>query len=514
MKAQERFRSNGEGAIETVSHKWSKRESDAAGDFIHLFLAGLAMFAYFASLSVSLRDGDTSWHIAAGEWIIKHRAIPSTDPFSYTFLGKPWAPHEWLSEVFMYAAWQFGGWPAILVMFAALGGLLIVTLTLYVRRWMPFPTALIPVSLCFVGLLSHCLARPHIFGWTMLAIWLVGLLRARDLNRAPSLWMALLMVFWANLHGSFLLGLALIAPLALEALLAAERENRVQVFTGWAPFALISLIASLATPQGIDGLIFPLFVSAMKTLPYISEWKATDFAEISVFEFVLLTGLFFCLYKPVRVPVLRLLVLLGFLHFAFAHSRHQPIFLILSCLLLASPLAVAYRPEAGEDIRPVDLSRLFSPENLPLIAVMFALASGVSISSAVLNTQRPDSYGVPQKAIANIPSALRNKPVLNEYSFGGTLIQNGIPVYIDGRADVYGDTFITDYVKMIEEGDLKRWDVARRKWDIQWTILPPDKPLVKWLDHQPDWIRVYADKWAVIQARKSALDSENQSRTR
>lgn len=509
MKAQARFRSNREGAIETVSHKPAIRESDDAGDFIHVFVAGLAMFAYFASLSASLRDGDTSWHIAAGEWIFKNRAIPATDPFSYTFLGKPWAAHEWLSEVLMYAAWQFGGWPALLVMFAAAGGVLIMTLALYVRRWMPFPSALIPVSLCFVGLLSHCLARPHIFGWTMLAIWLVGLLRARDLNRVPSWWLALLMVFWANLHGSFLLGLALIAPLALEALLAAERKNRLQVFTGWALFALASLAASLATPQGIDGLIFPLFVSAMKTLPYISEWKPTDFAEISVFEFVLLTGLFFCLYKPVRVPVFRLLVLLGFLHFAFAHARHQPIFLILSCLFLASPLAMAYRPEICGVIRPVELSRLFSRENLPLIAVMITLVSGVSISSAMLNAQRPDSYGIPQKAIANIPPELRNKPVLNEYSFGGTLIQNRIPVYIDGRADVYGDTFIADYVKMINEGDLKRWDVARRKWDIQWTILPPDKPLVKWLDHQPDWTRVYSDKWAVIQARTSALDHKN-----
>ncbi len=467
------------------------------------------MFAYFASSSFSLRDGDTSWHIVAGEWIFKHRAIPTTDPFSYTFLGKPWAAHEWLSEVLMYAAWQFGGWPALLLMFAALGGLLIMTLALYVRRWMSFPWALIPVSFCFVGLLTHGFARPHIFGWTLLAIWFVGLLRARDLNRTPSWWLVLIMMIWANLHGSFLLGLALIAPLALEALFAAGRGKRMQVFTGWGLFALASLAASLATPHGVDGLIFPLFISAMKTLPYISEWKPTNFAEISVFEFVLLSGLFLCLYKPVRVPVFRLLIILGFLHFAFAHFRHQSIFLILSCLLLARPMAMAYRPEVSGDIQPVDLSRLFSRENLPLVVVMIALLAGVSISSAVLHTQRPDSYAVPQKAIANIPPELRNKRVLNEYSFGGTLIQNGIPVYIDGRADVYGDAFITDYVKMIVEGDHKRWDVARRKWDIQWTILPPDKPLVKWLDHQPDWTRVYADKWAVIQARKSALDSKN-----
>ena len=35
------------------------------------------------------RDGDVSWHIAAGNWILSHGRIPTTDPFSFTAAGHP-----------------------------------------------------------------------------------------------------------------------------------------------------------------------------------------------------------------------------------------------------------------------------------------------------------------------------------------------------------------------------------------------------------------------------------------
>ena len=38
-------------------------------------------------------------------------------------------------------------------------------------------------------------------------------------------------------------------------------------------------------------------------------------------------------------------------------------------------------------------------------------------------------------------------PVLNDYGFGGYLIFEGIPPFIDGRAELYGDEFIKRYVQ-------------------------------------------------------------------
>src|SRR5262245_28551789 len=59
---------------------------------------GLAAFAGLLSVTAIFNDGDTFWHLATGEWILRHGAVPTKDPFSYTFAGGPWQAHEWLAE--------------------------------------------------------------------------------------------------------------------------------------------------------------------------------------------------------------------------------------------------------------------------------------------------------------------------------------------------------------------------------------------------------------------------------
>ena len=62
-------------------------------------VAVLLIPAVLGSSQTIFNDGDVSWHIATGQWILDHRAIPHTDPFSFTWAGKPWVPIEWLAEV-------------------------------------------------------------------------------------------------------------------------------------------------------------------------------------------------------------------------------------------------------------------------------------------------------------------------------------------------------------------------------------------------------------------------------
>ena len=53
------------------------------------------------------------------------------------------------------------------------------------------------------------------------------------------------------------------------------------------------------------------------------------------------------------------------------------------------------------------------------------------------------------RAIAAVPASLRDRPVLNSYSFGGPLILAGIRPDIDGRADMYGDTFVLAHQRLV-----------------------------------------------------------------
>ena len=68
--------------------------------------AALAGFALAALLPGLLNDGDTYWHIRAGEWMIAHGAVLRADPFSYTAAGASWHTQEWLAEIFMALGWR------------------------------------------------------------------------------------------------------------------------------------------------------------------------------------------------------------------------------------------------------------------------------------------------------------------------------------------------------------------------------------------------------------------------
>ena len=484
------------------------RASDAdLPDIAFLLLASFTAFAFVTVLSSAFADGDTGWHIATGQWIATHGTVPRSDPFSFTARGHPWVAHEWLSELLMYAAWHFGGWSGLILLFGTAVAALYAIVAFHLRRWQrPGAAALMMVYLS-IGLAQSLLARPHLLALPILAAWLIALLRARERERAPPLALAILMIVWANAHGSFVFGLALAGGLGLEALVGAAPGDRLRVIRQWGLFGMLSLAAALATPAGLDGLLYPFYVNNLSILSLIAEWQPARFGGASSLEVLLLSGLFFLLLRPVHIPVLRLLILLAALHITLEHIRNQMVLVILATILLAEPLGRAWA-NGAERPRPALLPRLWTErrELAPLLAVGLLLFVGTATYRLITPFARPDSNGVPVTALRNLPSGLRDKPVFNEYSFGGLLAFEGIAPFIDGRSDMYGDAFTADYFK-IASGDGVRWKAAEARWKFAWTILPPGNALVKILDHEPGWRRAYADKWAVIHVNESTSQS-------
>ena len=85
-------------------------------------LLGLAVFALAAFSPAALNDGDTWSHLATGEWILAHGAIPRVDPFSFSFAGQPWTAHEWLAELVMALAFRAAGWSGVALLTGAAAG--------------------------------------------------------------------------------------------------------------------------------------------------------------------------------------------------------------------------------------------------------------------------------------------------------------------------------------------------------------------------------------------------------
>ena len=454
------------------------------------FLAAFAAFAVTIIVPTALRDGDTGWHLATGAWIVTHAGVPATDPFSFTATGRLWVAHEWLSELAMYASYRAAGWSGLIVLIGTAMATLFALVAYEIRRWLSPRASIVALLMLVTGLLPSLLARPHILALPILAAWLIVLLHARERDRPPPLGVALLLLLWANAHGSFVFGLALVGVFAFEALITAAPSDRRGVIVGWGAFGLACAVAATATPAGIAGLVFPFYVDRLKLLAHLNEWQPADFATFSGFEAILLATLAFLLLRPVRIPPVRLLLILGVLHLALQHTRQEIVLVVVGILVLAEPLGKAWAAKTTPAATPRREDRSIG---IPILLLAIALA-GYRIAVPVV---RADSAGIPATALRHLPPPLRSQRVFNEYSFGGSLILAGIRPYIDGRSDMYGDPFTLDYFA-IAGGDTARWRAANARWHFGWTILPPRSPLVRMLDRDPAWQRIYADNVAVI----------------
>ena len=450
-----------------------------------MVVAVLLVPAALGSSGTIFNDGDVSWHIATGQWIIAHQAIPSVDPFSFTWAGQPWVPIEWAAELTMAAAYRLSGYAGIAALatlaLGALHGLVYFNAARFVRPW---AAAAIVVAMDLV-LVPMTLARPHLLAWPLLALWTVLMLRARERGRAPPLAAALLMVLWANLHGSFVMGLAIAAAFGLDALVAEKDKGRV--IRQWGLFGLACIAAIFVNANGLEGVLHPLKIANLAMLPLIDEWKPSNPSVTPFFFAVLASAAFLIWRRRLKLSPVRWLLLGALLVLAMLQVRHQAVLAIVAAIILPTGFAKA-RDMAAPDRR--------------LRWLAAASLGGLVLVRAVLPLEPPESETNPWQLIAAVPSELRGQPVLNGYSMGGPLILSGIRPYVDGRGDMYGDALVVGY-KKITDGDPAELAAATQRWNLRWAILPHRyKKLLALLDRTPGWRRIAEQPSGVIYVRE------------
>jgi len=448
---------------------------------VPLMLAVVLVPAVLGSSKTIFNDGDVSWHIATGQWILDHRAIPYTDPFSFTWVGKPWAPIEWLAEVIYAAAYRLAGYGGVAAVVIAA---LMVVQALVFANASRFVRPLIPIAAMDFVLVPMLFARPHVLAWALLAIWLWLMLRAREQDRAPPLIAALLMVIWANLHGSFVLGIGIAGLFGLEALLFSTNKHAI---LHWLLFGVLCIAAVFVNANGIDGVIHPLRIANLRMLPLIDEWKPSNPKVTPFFFAVLALTLALIAWKRPKLPWTRWLLLAGMLGLALLQVRHQAMLAIVAAMVLPQGFASAARTTA--------------PPERSAIAITSAAALVLIVARALLPIAPVESEANPWRLIAAVPPQYRSEPVLNGYSMGGPLILAGIRPYIDGRGDMYGDELVVDYSR-ITGGDAHALAEAVGRWNIRWAILPhSDARLIALLDRTLGWRRLASDQAGVVFVR-------------
>ncbi|WP_423867983.1 hypothetical protein, partial [Bradyrhizobium sp.] len=287
-----------------------------------------------------LIDPDTMWQITVGQWILDHHAVPETDVYSFTMRGQPWISTQWLAQVALAKARTIAGWSGPVVLSASAIAATFAWLTHWLSRRLSASATLVFVAAALALTVPHLLARPHVLAMPILVLWCGGLIAAADRRGAPSFRLLPLMALWANLHGGFVFGLVLIAPVALDAVCNAAPHDRKSLVLRWAAFALAALIAACCTPYGWNALMAAQKILALgSALPLIAEWRPADFGSLGTFEICLLLGFGLALLAGFRLPPPRILLLLGLLHMALAQGRAAETLALLAPLILAAPLA-------------------------------------------------------------------------------------------------------------------------------------------------------------------------------
>jgi len=488
----------------SVALPFARSASDDAAEarLAGLGLAAIAIFLFsLAAFSPQvLGDGDTWSHVATGEWILAHGAVPRADRFSYSMPGAPWTAHEWLAEVLLTLAFRFGGWSGVVLMTGAAAATAALVVGLTAARGLRAAPLIAVVAIGLSLVTANLLARPHILALPIVAAWSAGLLAARENGRAPPLALAALMTVWANLHGGFIFGLALIGPFALEALMAAPAGARLSTARPWATFALAALAAALINPYGVGALLLPFRLMSVENLSRISEWRPQDFSHVGTMELALLTLLGLALIRPLSMPPIRAALILALIAMALEHSRHQVLLGIIAPMLLARPIASAFgAAPIGDEWRRV--ARVALPATVAAVLAIGAMRLAAPI-------ERTDGAAAPISALGAVPQELRRKPVLNDYAFGGYLIFKHVRPFIDARVELYGDPMLSLYDKL-RSGDPEAIESTLKRYDIAWTIFAPNSRIVAALDREPGWRRLYSDATAVVHVREAAPEGDD-----
>ena len=441
-----------------------------------------------------LNDCDTYWQIVTGRWILDHNAMPRADIYSFTKYGEYWISSSWLAQVLYALAYRGAGWAGPICLAAAAVATTFALLTSILSRRIRTGYAVLIAFAALVTSVTHFYARPHVLALPFMVAWAYGLLSASERREAPSFWLLPLLAVWANLHGGFVFGLVLVGASAIDGVWNADSERRWHLARRWLAFGACACAACCLTPYGWETPAASYRILDLgELLHLIFEWMPTDFSTIGRLELCIMALIAGALLFGVKLTPPRIALVLGLLHMALSHVRNHEIFVLVLPLVLLTPVASQLQLRAPQ---PAGRSGAPWPSAAMLIAVFVVGA----VTSSVRANYSPPSIHSPAAAV-EILKARNVKRVLNQDAFGGYLIWRGIPVFIDGRAELYGEDFSVKYFRATFLKDVNLLFDVLKSYDIDAVLLNPDTPASILLDHVDGWQRIYADKSSVLHVR-------------
>lgn len=438
----------------------------------HVVAVLFACAAAVLAASAPVSDPDLFWHLASGDWMLDHGRLLDRDMFSFTREGAAYTSGQWLGQLALALAHRIGGWPGLELLRATLVGVATLFVSRAVLRLQPHPGwAAVPIV---AAILVSRLAwgdRPQLFTVALFPVFLDLLLRARRGGGARALYLLPpLALLWANLHGAFVLGLALLAAFALETQLARHPLRR-----HFAVALVLSLAAAVINPSGLIALTWAGSYAASAG-QRITEERPTDVLSPAgaLHALLLLASLGSAVALGARgiaarvgPPLLWAGLAVPFALLGLAIQRQLPYACDVLAVFAAAavPAALGRAPSVAPVLRPA-----------AVIGIALAIVAGASAVAIAAAPRDPDLAEYPAGSLP----ALGARPghLLHEYDWGGYLIRYAPekPTFIDGRLFPFVPEILDDWSRAVavRPGYL---DVLARH-DIGLVLLRPHRPLV------------------------------------
>lgn len=424
-----------------------------------LSLGGL--FVLYLLYGLSHYDPDFGWHLQAGRYILAH-GIPARDIFSYTARGFPWIDHEWLNDAVVAGLFRLGGYLAVAAVFAALWTAALAAASRQ-HRTVLWLTAIATIPYCGVRTVT----------WSVVFLVLLERLLA-----ARRYWLlAPLFLLWANLHGSFILGLGLLA-------IEAVRRRLALVWMACAAVTFVNPYGPHLYTEVFRTLLDPRLHSA------IQEWRPLSFPwQTWPFWFLFLAVI--VVYRPRASRQAVWAALLGAM--ALASTRHTPLFAVA-----AIPV---FEMAAGRLTADFRQSRLGARLLWPGLAVMLVAVPLAAEAAGGGFNQNPNR-DYPAAAAAYLRQHPCPGNTFNTYNEGGYLIWKlGRADYIDGRMPSWklgGTGSLEQYWAFVSSQPSRAAQEAQ--YNIRCAIIPSGTvpaqgkryDLANAFGHE-GWRRVYSD---------------------
>ena len=463
---------------------------------------------------ILLSDGDTGYHIRAGEFILQARAVPTTDIFSLWMPALSWTAHEWLSEVLMAIVHHYTGLSGIVVLFSstiATTHVLLFRMLRSDRQGMLMPLLLTVVAASTSSI--HWLARPHIFSLLLTVIWYSVLNRFQYRAKNQLFILPFLMLLWVNLHGGYIFGLLVLFVYFSGNLvgLYASDKSSAQEYTYKAKVVAMTfaacLLTSLCNPTGYHILIFPFALASDPFLMNnVTEFLSPNFHEPLIFKYLLLASIALFALSRTTLNLIELGLVILTTYMALYSARYIPLYAIITAPILLrlidrlqhnlSPSVMNWLARRSAGFSLID--RL-SPGYLWPTAVILVILTLAQISR--LHTEFDDKR-FPARAVEFILAESIPGTMFNNEEFGDYIIYKAWPkyrVFFDGRSDMYGAILGGEYLKVTRT--LPGWQDVLKKHQVDWIFFNTGSTLSSALNTNPAWQLIYSDPVASIFVR-------------